>query len=89
MTWSYFVAFDDAIDRDELLGVLDSSSYVLNWYSPLSHGVVVVTDRTALQIGAVIKGAFPGRKFVVLDVDTDRAGWLPRSAWDMMRGPGA
>ncbi len=83
--WTYLIAIDSTIDPDELIETLNEYEYITNWYTPMSQAFVVVSLFTAEQLSDVIRLRFPGHRHIVLDTATDRNGWLPRLAWDLIK----
>ena len=90
--WAYILVFDDALGtRQEVQAFLNSRSEILNWYACLPNAIFFVSDKTAATLSEVIK-EFKGDKnalFIILDVKTDRQGWLPKKAWEFISNPKA
>ena len=90
--WGYILVFDDALGtRKEIQDFLDTRSEVLNWYACMSNAIFVVSDATASALQRVIKEFNSGKdsNFIILDVKTDKDGWLPKKAWEFMNTPKA
>ena len=85
--WKYLLVFDDAIGtRREVLDFLDKRPEILDWYACMSNAVLIASPKTASELADLFRRftADKGR-FVILDTDTDRNGWLPSKAWDFLR----
>ena len=88
--WAYILVFDDGLGtRQEIQKFLDSRQEVLNWYACMSNAIFLVSDKTANSLQEMIKEFNKGKNanFIILDVKTDRNGWLPRKAWEFMKNP--
>jgi hypothetical protein len=88
--WAYILVFDDALGtRQEIQAFLNTRPEVLNWYACMSNAIFIVSDQTAATLQQAVSEFNAGKSanFIVLDVKTDRQGWLPRSAWDFMSNP--
>src|SRR5260370_24557170 len=90
--WAYILVFDDRLGtRKEIQDFLDKRPEVLHWYACMSNAIFMVSDQTASTLAGILK-EFNGAKnsnFIILDVKTDKQGWLPRRAWDFMNNPKA
>ena len=90
--WAYILVFDDALGtRKEIQDFLNTRSEVLNWYACMSNAIFIVSDKTAATLQKLISefNVEKNAHFIVLDVNTDRQGWLPRKAWDFISNPKA
>lgn len=90
MKWAYILVFDDALGtRKEIQEFLDKRPEVLNWYACMSNAIFLVSERTASGLQAIMKEFSVGKnaRFVIVDANTDRDGWLPKAAWEFLRNP--
>lgn len=89
--WAYILVFDDGLGtREEIQGFLDSRREILNWYACMTNAIFIVSEETATTLQKIISEFnTAGAHFILLDVKTDRNGWLPRLAWEFMRKPKA
>jgi hypothetical protein len=74
----------------EFTSVIDKLSSIFpNWYKPpLDSTVFVVSPLTATQIREQLKSLMPQIGYIlILDAQTDRNGWLPKTAWEFLRNP--
>jgi hypothetical protein len=88
--WAYILVFDDGLGtRKEVQNFLDTRSEVLNWYACMSNAIFIVSDQTAETLQKAISEFNTGKNayFIILDVKTDKQGWLPRRAWEFMNEP--
>ena len=89
--WGYILVFDDGLGtRKEIQDYLDTLPEVLNWYACMTNSIFIVSNTTATILQQKISQFNRnGSRFVILDVDTDRNGWLPKAAWEFMKTPKA
>jgi len=90
--WAYILVFDDALGtRKEIQDFLNTRPEILNWYACMSNAIFIVSDKTAATLQKVISEFNVGKNanFIVLDVKTDRQGWLPIKAWEFISNPKA
>jgi hypothetical protein len=87
--WTYVLVFDDAVGtRREVLDFLDKLPEILNWYACMSNAVFVVSNKTANELADLFRKFTKDKgRFVILDTETDRNGWLPKPAWEFIRNP--
>jgi hypothetical protein len=85
--WCYALCFDESVTRDEMTAALDRIESVGNWYTCLPHTIFVVSSDPASQLAPLIKRQSRARQLVLLDVETDRDGHLPKKAWEFMSHP--
>jgi hypothetical protein len=83
--------FDDSVGaRKEVTNFLDSRPEILNWYTPLSNAVFIVSEETAADLSNIFRTFTKDKgRFLILDANTDRNGWLPSKAWQFLRTPRA
>ena len=88
--WTYLFAHN-SVRHTEVIKFLNESEIVEHWAGCLPFSFLVVTQHTARDFAQVVREAFPqkGFRFVVLDTDTDRGGWLNKGQWDLMKRPEA
>ncbi len=90
--WAYILVFDDGLGtRKEIQDFLNTRSEVLNWYACMTNAIFIVSDKTATTLQRIISefNANKGANFIILDVATDRQGWLPKKAWEFISKPKA
>jgi hypothetical protein len=62
---------------------------ILDWASYIPNTFIFISKRTADQLTHELrKHINDNGRFVILDCKTDRNGWLPEEAWEMMRKSG-
>lgn len=90
-SYCYAVLFNDTVGtREAIQEFLDSRDDVTFWHSCLPHCVFCTSTLQAGELSEAIGAHFgkdTGHRFLVLDTDTDRQGWLTKQAWHMMRNP--
>ncbi len=85
--WNYIIVFSDSVgEKDDVKAFIDSRPEFTNWYICMSNAIFVRSEYTAKQIARIFREFTENKgRFLVLDVDTDRNGWLPQKAWDFMK----
>jgi hypothetical protein len=87
--WAYVIIISDVPTQEFTATIDQHSAEVANWMSVLPNTIFVVSPLSARDLGAFLRRTFPGRlsRFLILDADTDRAGWLPKNAWEFLAHP--
>ena len=87
--WAYILVFDDGMGtRQQIQAYLNSRPEILNWYACMSNAIFIVSEETATTLQKIISEFNTnGANFIVLDLKTDRNGWLPSRAWEFMKAP--
>lgn len=89
--YCYVLIFNNAVGtREEVVDFLDALPEITHWHAALPHSVFFTSSLSAGQIHQKIADKFGsdgGKRYIVLDTDSDRQGWLPKQAWHMMRNP--
>src|ERR1035437_4102748 len=75
-----------SLGRRELLQHLDTLPDVWNWFTALPGQVIIVSEQTAYDIGAVIRARFPNQFFTVSGI-TAIDGWMTKEFWDFVNNP--
>jgi hypothetical protein len=56
----------------------------------LPNSFFVISGKSATEVSDVFRLFTKDKgRFIILDVNTDRNGWLPKKAWDFVRHPKA
>ena len=86
--WNYIIVFSDSVgEKDDVKKFIDSRPEFINWYLCMSNAIFVKANYDAKQITKIFREFTEDEgRFIVLDVDTDRSGWLPKRAWSFMKG---
>lgn len=85
--WAYIVVFDDSIHRKNMIDALDTMSGVGNWYACMPNAVFAVSNVSAGTLSKRIREAIEVKHLIVLDMETDHQGWLPKKAWEFINTP--
>lgn len=87
--WAYVVVISDVPTQEFTTTIDQHSEKVVNWMSVLPNTIFVVSPLRARDLGVFLRDIFPGRlsRFIILDASTDRAGWLPKNAWEFLAHP--
>jgi len=85
--WNYILVWSDRVgNRNDIKEFIDSRNEVLSWYLCMSNAIFIRSKLTADGLQKMFREFTSDQgRFIVLDVDTDRNGWLPRKAWDFMK----
>jgi len=85
--WNYILVFSDSVgSKDDVKNFVNSRSEILTWYLCMSNAIFVRSKYTADDLQKIFREFTKDKgRFMILDCDTDRNGWLPRKAWDFMK----
>lgn len=85
--WNYILVFsDDVGGRENVKNFIDSRSEIITWYLCMSNAIFIRSQLDADGLQKIFREFTKDNgRFIVLDCDTDRNGWLPRKAWQFMR----
>lgn len=84
---NYILVFSNSAGNlEDIKNFINSRDEIITWYICMSNAVFIRSrlNATGLQIMFREFTQDSGR-FIVMDCDTDRNGWLPRKAWQFMR----
>lgn len=89
-TWNYILIFSDSVGtRDEVKQFVDSRPEITTWYTCMSNAFFIRSGLTAKQLTDLFsKYTNEKGRFIILNCNTDRNGWLPQQAWDFMENEG-
>lgn len=90
MIWTYLLSYDPlTVSPEKLLREIDRLPEVVNWATPYRGAILLVSELDAAGLANILrrKTRLNGHRFLVVDTQTDRNGWLPKSAWSIMRNP--
>ncbi len=90
--YAYLLVFDSAIGSlEEVSKFLDFREDVFyNWITILPNSFFVISDKSASELTTVFREFTQDTgKFIILDVETDRNGWLPKKTWEFLNDPKA
>lgn len=73
---------------EQLTGFLDKIETITFWYQCLPNAVFLTSSLDADDIATKIRDHFGEQRFLVMECNSNRRGWLPRKAWNLMRNPG-
>jgi hypothetical protein len=87
--WTYlFVHTEQYGTREKVKAFIESRpDIIVNWYYCLPNSFFIVSPYTAEQLSNHLHSFSATGWFVVLDTATDRNGWLPKTAWELMNNP--
>ncbi len=82
----FLAAFNPALPRKLVTAYLDDRSEIQNWYSLLPGQIFIASDRSAQELGELLRGRFPRELLLVTQINpSDCNGWLPEEVWDFIR----
>jgi hypothetical protein len=87
--WTYLLVFDDKVgSHEKVRRFIDSRPEIVNWLSYFSNSFLIVSAKTANELTEIfLKLTKKSGRFLIVDTHTDRNGWLPKEAWELMRHP--
>jgi hypothetical protein len=88
--YTYLFLFDEEVGSYERVRrFIDSRPEIVNWHGYFSNAFLIVSHYTAGSLSELILKHLTKRRgrFLILDTNTDRSGWMPKTAWDLMRTP--
>ena len=77
-----------AIERDAVLGFLNTRPEVVNWFTYTSNAVLVASRSDLTALTGIIHVEAPGLFFLLVEVDPLRAnGFQTQQIWDFINNP--
>ena len=85
--WNYVLIFSDSVgDREQVKEFVDSRQEISDWYICMSNAILFRSKYDAKSLAEIFRRfSQDNGRFLILDVDADRQGWLPRKAWEFMK----
>lgn len=71
-------------NRAQVQVFLDSRPEILNWMATFPNAIFIVSEKSASEIGSILRPFLHPDHFILLDVDTDRAGWMSKKTWNFI-----
>lgn len=90
--YAYLLVFDITVGTlEEVSKFLDKREDAFqNWMTILPNSFFVISDKSAAELSDVFRTFTKDKgRFIILDVNTDRNGWLPKKAWNFVKTPKA
>jgi hypothetical protein len=86
-SWNYILVFSDEVGtREAVKRFLDSRDEVMTWYYCMSNAIFIPSTYTAKDLQKMFRQFTNDKgRFMILDCNTDRDGWLTKDAWKFMR----
>jgi hypothetical protein len=90
---AFLLVFNDSVyppvNRQIITAFLDTRRHDFpNWYAPLSQGILINSERSAFELGTILRGQFPHLWFVLSLVTPGTIdGWAPKQFWDFVNRP--
>ena len=86
--WNYVLIFSDSVgSTEQVRKFVDSRREIIDWYQCMSNAIFIRSEFSAQDLSEIFREfTFDEGRFLILDVNTDRQGWLPRKAWKFMKG---
>ncbi len=86
--WTYlFVYSDDLGPEERIRRFVDQHPEIVNWYRCLPNSLFIVSTLAAQDLAREIRKGLGEGRFIVVDTNSDRSGWLPRQLWALMSNP--
>jgi len=85
--WNYILVWSNSAGkRDEIKEFINSRDEIITWYLCMSNAIFIRSEYTAGALEKIFREFTMDKgRFIILDCDADRNGWLPRKAWDFMK----
>lgn len=85
--WNYILVFSDSVgSREDVKDFINSRDEIITWYLCMSNAIFIRSKLAATSLQKVFREFTNDKgRFIILDCDTDRNGWLPTKAWQFMR----
>jgi hypothetical protein len=89
--YAYLLVFDDAAGTmNAVRSFIDSRPEILNWYTCMPNTFFMVSELPAADLTKLFREFTKDQgRFIIVDLATDRNGWLPSKAWEFIRNPKA
>jgi len=88
---AYLLVFNNVgpVGRQAIQDFLDTKpAEVKNWYTCFSHGIVIVSEKSLLDLQSLIHARFPSNWFLLAEVNQDNTnGWAPKLLWEFINNP--
>jgi hypothetical protein len=87
--WTYLLVYNDEFGTlEEVRAFINSRPEIVNWFYCMPNSYFLVSGLTATYLAEVFRRHSGGKgRFILVDTATDRDGWLPQQAWDLMMKP--
>jgi hypothetical protein len=87
-TWSYLLVCSNELGSfEEIKRAIDTNPKIVNWYTCLPNSFFLASSYSASDLADDIRGQLGDKRFIILDTNADRGGWLPGKAWEFMKNP--
>lgn len=85
--WNYILVFSDSVGTiDEVKEFIDSRDEITSWYYCMTNAIFLRSKKTANQLSDIFREYTEDNgRFLILDCETDRNGWLTKKAWKFMK----
>jgi len=85
--WNYILVFSDSVGkREDVKDFINSRNEIITWYLCMTNAIFIRSRLTATQLQQVFREFTHDKgRFIILDCNTDRNGWLPEDAWKFMK----
>lgn len=85
--WNYVLIFSDSVgNTEQVKEFVDSRQEIIDWYQCMSNAVFIRSNYDAKSLSNIFRQFTNDTgRFLILDVNTDRQGWLPKKAWEFMK----
>lgn len=88
--YAYLLVFELPFGTtSEIADFLNANGNIfLNWLTVLPNSFFIISHLSATELGKAFREYTENQgRFIILDVKTDRSGWLPKKAWDFINNP--
>lgn len=85
--WNYILVFSDNVGTiDQIIDFLGKRSEILSWYYCMTNSIFIRSEYDATSLQQMFREFTKDEgRFIILDCDAEKNGWLPDTAWKFMK----
>jgi len=90
MTSYVLILGSNFVSREQAQAILDNIPEVTHWYACLPNCIFFTSSLNAQQLAdrfISLTLFSQNRRFLIMEANSNRQGWLPRRAWTLLRFP--
>ncbi len=86
--YAYLFTHNQILQTNDLTQFFEETDAIEHWVKCLPMAYILVSREPAAQLSNRVRAAFGNDlRFIILDTDTDRSGWLSKNVWEIIRNP--
>jgi hypothetical protein len=84
--WCYLLTFDESASSHECMKrFIEDHDAILDWHSPMARSFILVAQKASSSLNKIIREHTKDKgHFIIVDLATDRNGWLAKASWDFI-----